>query len=168
MVAIISWLNYIWNTSECLNWQQICFHMILRSLIQFSVSGKRCVLLVEQNILIFKSAPSHFRFLCPMCCFTFMFVLLYFVSWSLFTPINVRKYRRGNKKRETDNTGYTKTNEAKQKHNTICVRNHNTQANTNNVHKTWSLLQKTGVKEPYSTSFLCGNRNKHHNTELRT
>jgi len=30
------------------------------------------------------------------------------------------------------------------KHNTICVGHHYTQTNTNNVNKTWALLQTTG------------------------
>jgi len=38
------------------------------------------------------------------------------------------------------------------------------QADTNNVIKTW---QTTGGKTN-RTSFLCGNRNEHHNTEIRT
>jgi hypothetical protein len=59
--------------------------------------------------------------------------------------------------RETDNIGYTRRRQTKQKHNAICVEHHYAQANTNNVNKTWSR-----------TSFLCGNRNGHHNTELRT
>jgi hypothetical protein len=39
--------------------------------------------------------------------------------------------------------------------------------NTNNVNKTWALLQTTGGKTNRA-SFLCGNRNGHHNTEHRT
>ena len=38
----------------------------------------------------------------------------------------------------------TKQNKTKQKHNTICVGNHYTQTNKNNVNKTWALLQTTG------------------------
>jgi len=37
--------------------------------------------------------------------------------------------------RETGNTGYTIRRKTKQKHNTICVGHHYTQANTNNVNK---------------------------------
>ena len=43
-----------------------------------------------------------------------------------------------------------------------------TQANTNNVNKTWALLQTTACFKTNGTSFSCGNRNGHHNTELRT
>ena len=47
---------------------------------------------------------------------------------------------KGNKKngqtRETENIGYTRRKKTKQKHNTICVGNHYTQTNTNNVNKT--------------------------------
>jgi len=35
----------------------------------------------------------------------------------------------------------------------------------NSTNKTWALLQTTGGK-PNRTSFLCWNRNGHHNTEL--
>jgi len=38
---------------------------------------------------------------------------------------------------------------ARQKHNTICVRHHYAQTNTNNVKKTWALIQTTrGNDEP--------------------
>ena len=53
------------------------------------------------------------------------------------------------------------------KHNTICDRHHFTQTNTNNVNKTTALLQITGGKDELKT-VLCGYRNGHHNTELRT
>ena len=43
----------------------------------------------------------------------------------------------------------------------------NTYTNTNNVNKTWALLQRAeGKNEP--NIVLCENRNGHHNTELRT
>jgi len=53
-------------------------------------------------------------------------------------PINIREWRRGNAKnpRETDNIGYKRLIQIKQKHNTICVGHHYTQTNTNNVIKT--------------------------------
>ena len=38
--------------------------------------------------------------------------------------------------RETDNIGYTRRRQTKQKHNTICVKHHYAQTNTNNVYKT--------------------------------
>ena len=43
--------------------------------------------------------------------------------------------------RETGNIGYTRWRQTKQKHNTIYVGHHNMQTNTNNVNKTWALLQ---------------------------
>ena len=49
--------------------------------------------------------------------------------------------------RETGNIGYTKRRKTKQKHNTICVGHHYAQTNTNNVNKTWALLQTTGGKD---------------------
>ena len=42
--------------------------------------------------------------------------------------------------------GYTRRRQTKQKHNTLCVGNHYTQINTNNLNKTWALLQTTGGK----------------------
>ena len=59
--------------------------------------------------------------------------------------------------KETCNTWYTrrrqtKQKQTKQKHNTVCVGYHHTQhkqtqTNTNNVNKTWTLLQTTGGKD---------------------
>ena len=40
----------------------------------------------------------------------------------------------------------TRRRKTKQKHNTVCVGDHYRQTNTNNVNKTWSLLQTTGGK----------------------
>ena len=50
-----------------------------------------------------------------------------------------------------------------EKHNTICVRHHYTQTNTNNVNKTYVLLQTTGGNDEQSIC-LCRNCNAHHNT----
>ena len=48
---------------------------------------------------------------------------------------------------ETVNIGYTRRRrKTKQKHNTICVGHHYTQANTNDINKTRDLLQTNGVK----------------------
>jgi hypothetical protein len=52
------------------------------------------------------------------------------------------------------------------KHNTLCVGHHYLQANTNNANKTRVLLQTTGGNDELNI-VLCGNRNEHHNTELR-
>ena len=49
--------------------------------------------------------------------------------------------------RETSNIGYTRRRQTQQKHNTICVGHHYTQANTNNVNKTGALLQPNEGKE---------------------
>ena len=46
--------------------------------------------------------------------------------------------------RETGSTGYTRRRKTKRKHTTICVGHHYAQTNTNNVNKTWALLQTTG------------------------
>ena len=59
--------------------------------------------------------------------------------------------------RKTVNIVYTRLGKTKQKYNTICVGHHYAQTNTNNVNKTWVLLQATGSKdEPHIV--LCGNR----------
>jgi len=53
--------------------------------------------------------------------------------------VNVREYRRAIKNgqsRENGNIGYTTRRKTKQRHNTICVGNHYTQTNINNVNKT--------------------------------
>ena len=57
-------------------------------------------------------------------------------------------------------TGY-KRKINKQKHNTICVRHHYAQANTNKVNMTWALLQTTGGKDEPDIVFI------RHNTEPR-
>ena len=41
-----------------------------------------------------------------------------------------------------------------EKHNTICVGHHYAQANTNNVNKTWALLQTTGGKDEWNIIFM--------------
>jgi hypothetical protein len=54
------------------------------------------------------------------------------------------------------------------KHNTICVWHDYAQKNnTNNVNKIWDSYKQLKVKTN-RTSFLCRNRNGHHNTELRS
>ena len=60
----------------------------------------------------------------------------------------------------------TKT-KTKQKHNTICVGYHYAQTNTNNVSKTWALLQVIGGKDEPNI-VLCRNGSGLHNTELST
>jgi hypothetical protein len=48
--------------------------------------------------------------------------------------------------RENGNIWHTKRRQAKQTHNTIYVGHHNVQINTNNINKTWTLLQPIGGK----------------------
>jgi hypothetical protein len=51
-----------------------------------------------------------------------------------------------------DKTQY-EDKQQQQKHNTKCAEHHYTQTNTNNVYRTWALLQTTGGKdEPTSFS----------------
>ena len=54
---------------------------------------------------------------------------------------------------ETGNIGYTRRRQTKQKHNTICVGHDYAQTNTNNVNKTWLLLQTAGDKDELSIVF---------------
>ena len=56
--------------------------------------------------------------------------------------------------RETCTTGYTKLTKTKQKHSTLCVGHHYTQANTNNVNKTCAVLQRTGGKDEPNIVFM--------------
>ena len=74
---------------------------------------------------------------------------------------NIEEAINHGQSRETGNTGDTRRRPTKQEHNTIYAGHHYTQANTNNVNKTRDLLQTR-------TSLLSGNRNGHHNAELRT
>ena len=74
-----------------------------------------------------------------------------------YEGINVREYRRGNKNgqsRETDNIGYTRRRQTKQKHNTICAGHHYAQTNKYNVNKTMTLLQTTGGEEKQNIVFM--------------
>ena len=79
----------------------------------------------------------------------------------------MREYWRGNQKweniegaikkgqsRETDNIEYTRGRQTKHKLNTICVRHYYVQTNTNNVNKTWVLLQITGGKDGKNIVFM--------------
>ena len=56
--------------------------------------------------------------------------------------------------RETGNIWCTRRRKTKQKYNTICVRNHYAQTNTNNVNKTWALLETIGQKKRNEHRFM--------------
>jgi hypothetical protein len=60
------------------------------------------------------------------------------------------------KKNKTNATQYVldTTIEYPKKHNTIYVGHHYTQTNTNNVNKTWALLQTTGGTEELNIVFI--------------
>jgi hypothetical protein len=61
--------------------------------------------------------------------------------------INVSEYQatiKNCQSSETGNTGEEK--QTKNTHNAICIGHHYTQANINNVNKTWALIQTTGGK----------------------
>ena len=67
--------------------------------------------------------------------------------------------------REASNIGCTRWRKTKQKLNTICFGHHYLQANTNKINNKWDLYQQLEVKTNW-TSFICGNRNGIHHTEL--
>ena len=76
--------------------------------------------------------------------------------------INVREYRRAIKNGQSIEfgiIGHTRRRQTKQKHNTIFVGHHYAQTNTE------VILQTTGGKDN-RTSFVCGDRSRHHNAEL--
>ena len=56
--------------------------------------------------------------------------------------------------RETGNIGYTRQRKTREKQNTICVRHHYMQTNTNNVNKTCALLQTSGGKDEPNINFM--------------
>jgi hypothetical protein len=85
-----------------------------------------------------------------------------FISY-LFCFDNTEGAIKSGQSRETDNIEYTRRRKTKQKHNTICVRHHYTQANTNNVNKTWALLQT--ITTPFK---VIGNLYAHEHTSVDT
>ena len=70
---------------------------------------------------------------------------------------NTERALKNGQSRETGIIGYIRRGKSKQKHNTICVGHHYLQANTNNVNKTWDLLQIIGCKDEPNIVFI-GNR----------
>ena len=155
----------------CYKWPKICFTCNTSRSFPHSwlVTGfvtilTRRVSLVEQELLTLREhlcSPPVFsgvrvtRSLVLYVCFVDR---LYFCPFSVAIVLSVLP-------RYTDaDIGCTRRRQAKQKHNTICVGHHYAQTYTNNVNKTWALLQTTrGKDEPNSGYF-----NGHHNTERRT
>jgi hypothetical protein len=54
--------------------------------------------------------------------------------------VNIREYRTGNQKSTIQRNWQHKTKKNKEKHNTICVRHHYTQKNTNSVNITTDII----------------------------
>jgi len=77
---------------------------------------------------------------------------------SLYHMISVRKYRRSNQIWTIQRNWHhmvNKTNKKKQKNsNRICVWHWYAQVNTNNVNKTWALLQTAGGKDEPNIVFM--------------
>jgi hypothetical protein len=65
-------------------------------------------------------------------------------------PENIKGVIQNRQSKETGNMVYTRRRLTKQKQNKICVGHHYAQTHTNNVHKTWVLLQTTGHSKSYS------------------
>ena len=66
-----------------------------------------------------------------------------------------RRRQTKQKHRETGNIGYTRRRQTKQTHNTIGIGHHYLgKKATNNVNKTWALLQTTGVKDEPNIVFM--------------
>ena len=59
-----------------------------------------------------------------------------------------------------------KKQKQKQKTNTICVGHYYPQANTNNVNKTWILLQTTGGKD--ELNIVCMRKSQHGTQNVKT
>ena len=108
------------------------------------------------------SCYSIVSFMCKLC--ISLFVFLYFFCWPLcclfFFDLRIliaslvssncflRENRRCNHKWTTQKNWqheirYTRRGQTKQKHNTIYVGHRYAHTNTNNVNKTWALLQTT-------------------------
>jgi hypothetical protein len=70
----------------------------------------------------------------------------------------MREYRRSNQKwtiqRIWQNRVHNTKMHTKQKHCTICIGHHDTKASTNNVNKTYVLLQPTGGKDEPKIVFM--------------
>ena len=64
---------------------------------------------------------------------------------------------KGKSKKDNPDKLATLGTQDEEKHNTICVGHHYEQINTNNVNKTFALLQTTGCKDEPHIVF-CGNR----------
>ena len=65
-----------------------------------------------------------------------------------YSQINVREYWRGNTKMNNSEKLATQAaQDEENRDNTICVGYYYAKANTNNVSKTWALLQTTGGKD---------------------
>ena len=63
---------------------------------------------------------------------------------------NTEEASKNEQSRETGNIGYTRRRKTKQKHNTMCW----TPLYTNNINKTWALLQITGGKNEPNIFFM--------------
>ena len=67
---------------------------------------------------------------------------------------NIKGAIKNGKSKETGNIGYIRQRKTKQQHNTICVGQHYTWINTDNVNKTWAILQTTGGKDEPNIVFM--------------
>ena len=67
---------------------------------------------------------------------------------------NTERTMKNRQSRETGNIVYTRRRQEKQIPNTTCVGHNHSQASTNNVSKTFALLQPTGGKDKPNIVFM--------------
>ena len=81
--------------------------------------------------------------------------------------INVREYRRENGKWTIQRNWQYRIHTNKTKTTTQYIVETTMRKQTHNVNKSCAPIKQLGIKTN-RTSFLCGNRNEHHKTELGT
>ena len=105
--------------------------------------------------------------------FVLFSVVMYFIAHNLAVWM-LKKFEGSIKidnpeKLVTDGTQATRLRQSNKKHNTLCVGHQYTQTNTNNINKTWTLLETKQLEvKTNQNSRLFGNLSRHHNTEHRT
>ena len=81
---------------------------------------------------------------------------------------NTEEVTQNGQSRETGYTGHTRQRkkQKQKKPNTMCVGHYYPQANTNNVNKTWILLQTTGGKD--EPNIVCMRKSQHGTQNVKT
>ena len=112
-----------------------CPLSIYVSLQKYNIMEHTCIHWVEMFI------PSLHR------CFVY--------GWSIWVEQTLENTEGTN--RQSREIGNTRRRNTKQKHNALCVGHHYAKTNTNNVNKTWTLIQTTGGNDvrSYHMTVLC-------------